>query len=401
MDHSPNIPATLNSADNSSRQLTDPVAIYRAYARRLLALALSKLNHKLRQRIEAEDLLQSVFRSFFRDQHENTPPLSGDDLWKLLSTIALNKLRSQYRFHTARKRSFNRESGQDKNSTTADATGDEPNPTDVIATAEELAWLLKRLDADQRRCLELRLEEREIPEIAVLLNKSERTIRRWLTAVGKLLEFRWQEIQTRSPRLQKRPPTPVLFPPDLVVRRHEDFVLEQLCGAGVTSKVYRAREIATGQTVCLKILRQSWKDHAEVSARYLHEAKILCQLKHPAIIAYRGIGQMPNGSLFLVLDWIAGTTLAQFVRSPDFQLDIGIAAIEAIAGGLQAAHQTGITHGDINAGNALIASERRVILTDFAQGQIAAENPAAWEAGVQDDLRALEKLREWLLLLRQ
>ena len=59
----------------------------------------------LASRVDPEDIVQSVFRSFFQRAITDAYSVpAGQDLWKLLLTIALNKVRSQGVYHRAAKR---------------------------------------------------------------------------------------------------------------------------------------------------------------------------------------------------------------------------------------------------------------------------------------------------------
>src|SRR5258708_6129020 len=79
--------------------------LYLRYAERLHALAASQSSADLARRVEPEEIVQSVFRTFFRRaaQGHYTIP-DGEELWKLLLVIALNKVRAAGAHHRAAKR---------------------------------------------------------------------------------------------------------------------------------------------------------------------------------------------------------------------------------------------------------------------------------------------------------
>jgi RNA polymerase sigma-70 factor (ECF subfamily) len=80
-------------------------ALYTRYAQRLLQLASRGTGDDLSIRVDAEDIVQSVFRTFFRrvsDGHYQIP--EGEELWKLFLVIALNKVRAIAEYHRAAKR---------------------------------------------------------------------------------------------------------------------------------------------------------------------------------------------------------------------------------------------------------------------------------------------------------
>ena len=61
--------------------------LFRRYANRLIGLARSRLSRKLARRVDPEDVVQSVYRSFFHDVRDGRYDLQrGGDLWRLLVT---------------------------------------------------------------------------------------------------------------------------------------------------------------------------------------------------------------------------------------------------------------------------------------------------------------------------
>ncbi|MCA9138659.1 MAG: sigma-70 family RNA polymerase sigma factor [Planctomycetales bacterium] len=81
-------------------------ALYTRYAKQLLSLANRNAGEALGPRVDPEDIVQSIFRTFFRraaQGHYQVP--DGEELWKLLLIIALNKVRTVAVHHRAQKRS--------------------------------------------------------------------------------------------------------------------------------------------------------------------------------------------------------------------------------------------------------------------------------------------------------
>ncbi len=74
------------------------------FTERLLALARCHLSQKLARRVDAEDVVQSAYRSFFTGARTNRYQLQrSGDLWQLLAAITLHKLQHQLARHTADK----------------------------------------------------------------------------------------------------------------------------------------------------------------------------------------------------------------------------------------------------------------------------------------------------------
>lgn len=159
--------------------------IFHRYMERLVRLAGNKLSEKLRRRVGAEDIVQSVFRSFFGKAQEGRFQLErSGDLWRLLATITKHKLLKKVEHHSQQKRSLKRE--QALSAEDNDNLGElglfavEPTELEGLALADEVEMLMKDLAPLQRQMLELRLQGLSIPEIAETIERSERTVRRFL-----------------------------------------------------------------------------------------------------------------------------------------------------------------------------------------------------------------------------
>lgn len=164
--------------------------LFERYTNRLIALARSRIPGKFSGRIDAEDIVQSVYRSFFASAGSGGVQLQrGGDLWRLLVTITLNKLYDQVERNTARKRAVGQERalGNDGCLTERLLTH-EPSPLEAVAVAEELERIMGRLTPDQRHILSLRLQGHKLTQIASLARCSERTVRRVLELVKEQFE---------------------------------------------------------------------------------------------------------------------------------------------------------------------------------------------------------------------
>jgi RNA polymerase sigma-70 factor (ECF subfamily) len=167
--------------------------LFGRYADRLIALVRSRLSAKFSQRLDAEDVVQSVYRTFFADARDNRFELQrGGDLWRLLVTIALHKLQHQVKKNLRDKRTVNRQQslGSDDSlfGLESKVPADAPSPLEAAALADELEQLMRDLEPLHRRILELRLQGYNLDEIAADTDRSERTVRRVLERIKEQLE---------------------------------------------------------------------------------------------------------------------------------------------------------------------------------------------------------------------
>ncbi len=84
--------------------------VWEYYFRDLLALAQRRLGPQIRRKVDADDILQSVYASVCRRQKRGDFELyDRDDFWKLLVTVTLNKVRNAAKWHQRAKRDIHRE----------------------------------------------------------------------------------------------------------------------------------------------------------------------------------------------------------------------------------------------------------------------------------------------------
>ncbi len=149
---------------------------YEQFADRLLNRIRARLPSTLTARTDPEDVVQSVFRRLIAHYGQGgySAP-DGNELWRLLLTIAMNKIRDEDAYHRARRRDIRRT--RSANADFADEIPDDPGDTLLRLVIEEL---IAPLSADRRTAVELRLEGHDFAEIAAKVGRSKRTIERYL-----------------------------------------------------------------------------------------------------------------------------------------------------------------------------------------------------------------------------
>jgi len=167
--------------------------LFRRYADRLVALARSRLSQRASQHVDPEDVVQSVYRVFYAKSSEGRYDLQfGGDLWQLLVTMTLNKVKNQTkRLHQA-KRAVDRQQNFGSEDSllglSAQALGREPTPLETVVLTDLLEQIMHKLESLPRRVVELRLQGNTLEEIAAAVQFSERTVCRILDEVKQLLE---------------------------------------------------------------------------------------------------------------------------------------------------------------------------------------------------------------------
>jgi RNA polymerase sigma-70 factor, ECF subfamily len=159
--------------------------LYARYAARLRALASSQLSRNLASKLEPDDIVQSVFKSFFRRAaHGLYDVPRHEELWGLLLVSALNKIRAKGNFHGAAKRDV-------RKTVSVDLVGEDvERDDDPIALADlrmAIDDVLGRLPSGYRDVIERRIAGAEVAEIAETVGRSKRTVERILQEFRQML----------------------------------------------------------------------------------------------------------------------------------------------------------------------------------------------------------------------
>jgi RNA polymerase sigma-70 factor (ECF subfamily) len=165
--------------------------LFELYVDRLVSLARQRISQRLGSRVDPEDVVQSVFRTFFKRTKDGTFTVEKpDDLWKLLARITVHKTFRQIAFHRAAKRNVDLEAAQSPGAQERLLSLLDRGPTPEMANqfVDQIENFLTRLSPKDREILELRMQGYKDVEIAEKLNISDRTIRRLMERVRNYAE---------------------------------------------------------------------------------------------------------------------------------------------------------------------------------------------------------------------
>ena len=139
-------------------------------------------------------------------------------------------------------------------------------------------------------------------------------------------------------------------------------------GAGGMGEVYRAKDTRLNRVVAVKAMHASFAEHPERVARFEREAQLLASLNHSNIAAIYGVEEA-GGSIFLVLEFVDGRSLADILKSGAMPVSEAIALAKQIADALAAAHERGIIHRDLKPANVMVTADGQAKLLDFGLGK--------------------------------
>jgi eukaryotic-like serine/threonine-protein kinase len=149
------------------------------------------------------------------------------------------------------------------------------------------------------------------------------------------------------------------------------FRIGRKIGSGGIGVVYAAEHVSLGHEVAVKVLRgAAARDGGEI-ARLRREAYIQVHIEHPNVARVLDLDQMPDGSMYVVMERLHGRSLAdklsrEHVIAPGY----GIPLFIGVAKALEAAHQKGVVHRDLKPGNVFICEGGTPKVLDFGMSKL-------------------------------
>jgi serine/threonine-protein kinase len=139
---------------------------------------------------------------------------------------------------------------------------------------------------------------------------------------------------------------------------------------GATGDVFEARDRVDGSKAAVKVLRAEYLADDSMRRRFRREGAVLKALDHPAIVRLLELGVDDSGTVFLVTEYVEGETLQERLSDGPIRIDEADALVDTLCGGLGAAHDHGVFHGDLKPANVVWPSTKQPRLVDFGASKI-------------------------------
>jgi len=145
--------------------------------------------------------------------------------------------------------------------------------------------------------------------------------------------------------------------------------LLRVLGEGGMGTVWAAEHLLLGKLVAVKLLLPQHVNDG-TRARFEREARMASALHHPSVVKIYDLGYAPDGSPYLVMEYLKGQSLADRIEARGrLSLRESLFIMEHVLSGLSAAHQKGIVHRDLKPDNVFLAQQDsgrvRAQLLDF------------------------------------
>lgn len=154
----------------------------------------------------------------------------------------------------------------------------------------------------------------------------------------------------------------------------DKYEIEEVLTRGGMGVIYRARHLALGRPVAIKCIAEALTYDPSMWKRFEQEAKSASSLNHPNIITIHDFGVTSDGDLYLVMEYLEGASLNEFLELNGQLNERTCAKIFAqVCDALVHAHAIGILHRDLKPTNIFISSTSRgphVKVLDFGLAKV-------------------------------
>ena len=136
------------------------------------------------------------------------------------------------------------------------------------------------------------------------------------------------------------------------------FKILQKIGSGGMGSVYKASQPAMNRMVGVKILHPKLNNRKDLTSRFRREARAMSHLTHPNSTKVFLYGELDDGSLYIVMEFLEGKNLNQTVRADGpFPLTRALPILIQVCGALDEAHNAGIIHRDMKPENIFLCQQ--------------------------------------------
>lgn len=143
------------------------------------------------------------------------------------------------------------------------------------------------------------------------------------------------------------------------------YKIKDTVGVGGMAVVYEAVDLKTGQTVALKMLKESISDNPQALRRFINESKAVAMMDHANIVKILDVS-VKTEQKFIVMEYIKGITLRDYMsKKVRLSWQEAAAFIAQILQALDHAHMRGVIHRDIKPQNIMIMEGGFIKVADF------------------------------------
>jgi len=135
------------------------------------------------------------------------------------------------------------------------------------------------------------------------------------------------------------------------------YFIHSLIGEGGMGKVYAGEHVLMHKRVAVKVLHKALTTLPDVVQRFEREAMAAANIDDPNVAAATDFGHLPEGLVFIVLEYVQGTSLRSEIADGPFGVSRALHIARQMASALASAHARGIVHRDLKPENVMLVEK--------------------------------------------
>lgn len=162
--------------------------------------------------------------------------------------------------------------------------------------------------------------------------------------------------------------------------------IRELIAMGGMGAVYRGEHLLLKKRIAIKILHPETENLPELVKRFEREAIAGAHIQHPNVATATDFGKLPDGSYFLVLEYVKGKTLHQILQDGPLPPRRAARLTRQLASALDAIHRLDIVHRDLKPRNIMVVdgAAEVVKIIDLGLAKVKVNELSAGERDKQD-----------------
>lgn len=132
------------------------------------------------------------------------------------------------------------------------------------------------------------------------------------------------------------------------------YAVESLIAKGGFGQVFLARHVHLQNKVAIKVIHPEAANTSSMRDRFLREARVVAELRHPHIVQIHDLGELDDGSLYLAMEYLEGRELSERMKEGSLSAADSTSVIKQVGSALLHAHNRGIVHRDMKPSNIML-----------------------------------------------
>jgi serine/threonine protein kinase len=158
-----------------------------------------------------------------------------------------------------------------------------------------------------------------------------------------------------------------MLAPNLSVKpgdRLDGYELLDVVATSGMATVFRARDVATGRQVAIKVPHPEMESDPAMYERFQREQDIGVKIDHPGVM--KVLANPERSQVYMVMEWLDGRLLRQILNEHrQLPVERAVRITVAICEALEHVHEHGVVHRDLKPENIMVGPEDAVHLIDF------------------------------------